>query len=145
LHAYEIKSDRDTLERCVHQASMYNKIFDRVTLVVGPRHRSAALARIPPWWGVVGVGPMSRGPRLQPVRRALRNAAVEPRALVELLWLDEALALLETRGAVRGVRGKPREMVWDRVCEHFEIREIAAAVRDRLKARAAQRAARPLS
>jgi hypothetical protein len=46
---------------------------------------------------------------------------------------------------VRGARGKPRELVWDRVCEHFDVTEIAAAVRERLKARATQRAARPPS
>lgn len=138
LHAYEIKSDRDTLGRLLHQASMYNKIFNRVTLVVGPRHQSAALALIPAWWGVLGVAPTPRGPRLSIVRKGLTNKAVDPRALVELLWLDEALALLESRRAVRGIRGKRRELVWDRVCEYFDVTEIAAAVRDRLKARAAQ-------
>jgi hypothetical protein len=141
LHAYEIKSDRDTLDRLLQQASMYNKIFNRVTLVVGPRHQSAALALIPAWWGVLGVAPTPRGARLQTVRKGLANKAVDPRTLVELLWLDEALALLESRRAVRGTRGKRRELVWDRVCEHFDVTEIAAAVRDRLKARAAQRAA----
>jgi hypothetical protein len=48
LHAYEIKSDRDTLDRLLRQASIYDKVFDRVTLVVGPRHQPAALELIPP-------------------------------------------------------------------------------------------------
>jgi hypothetical protein len=43
---------------------------------------------------------------------------------------------LEQRDAARGVRGKPRPVVWDRVCEHFGVEEIAAAVRSRLKVRA---------
>lgn len=140
LHAYEIKSDRDTLHRLLPQAAMYAKIFDRVTLVVGARHQAAALALIPPWWGVLAALPTPRGPRLHTVRRALRNRAIDPRALVELLWLDDALALLERRGAVRGARGKPRAFVWDRVCEQYAVNEIAAAVRGHLKARATQRA-----
>ena len=55
---------------------------------------------------------------------------------MELLWLDEALSLLEKRGVARGVRGKPRRIVWDRLCEQLEVDEIAAAVRSHLKARA---------
>jgi hypothetical protein len=136
LHAYEIKSDRDKLDRLRHQASMYNQIFDRVTLVVGARHYSAALELIPIWWGVLGVAPTPRGPRLQRMRRPLDNPAVDSRALVELLWLEDALALLESRGVARGARSKPRQFVWDRVCEHFSVTEIATAVRNRLKARA---------
>jgi hypothetical protein len=47
------------------------------------------------------------------------------------------MALLEERNAARGVRGKPRRIVWDRVCDRFGVDEIAAAVRARLKTRAA--------
>lgn len=140
LHAYEIKSDRDTLDRLLRQASIYDKVFDRVTLVVGTRHQPAALELIPAWWGVLGFVPTARGLRFQAVRRGLRNRSVDPRALVELLWLDDALELLERRGAARGARGKPRDFVWDRVCERFDLTEIAVAVRERLKARATLRA-----
>ena len=69
------------------------------------------------------------------MRRARKNPGIDPRSLVELLWLDEAVALLDQRAAARGFRGKPRQIVWDRVCEYFQVREIAAAVRERLKAR----------
>jgi hypothetical protein len=55
--------------------------------------------------------------------------------LVELLWFDDAIGLLEGRDVARGVRGKPRRFVWDRVCEHFSVDEIASAVRTQLKAR----------
>jgi hypothetical protein len=45
------------------------------------------------------------------------------------------MAMLERRSLARGVRGKPRMLVWNRVCEHFHVDEIAAAVRVNLKAR----------
>ena len=60
--------------------------------------------------------------------------------MVELLWFNDAIALLEERNVARGVRGKPRRIVWDRVCEHFNVDEIAAAVRAQLKARATTQA-----
>lgn len=136
LHGIEIKSDRDSLRRLAGQTDLYSKVLDKVTLVVGERHLAEAQEIIPYWWGIHLVEATAVGPQFTIVRRAHRNSRLEPRLLVELLWLDEAMALLELRDAVRGMKGKPRAAVWDRVCEHFCAQEIAAAVRDRLKARA---------
>lgn len=136
LHGYEIKSDRDCLRRLGVQVEVYGKVLDQATLVVGDRHMLEALAIVPAWWGVLYVHPTATGLRFKTVRRARKNPRRDPRALVELLWLDDAIALLEERNAVRSVRGKPRRIVWDRVCDHFGIDEIAAAVRAKLKARA---------
>jgi hypothetical protein len=44
------------------------------------------------------------------VRSAGPNPAPDPRAMAEFLWRDDALALLEARGAARGMRGKPRRV-----------------------------------
>jgi len=140
LHGYEIKSDRDSLRRLDGQVDLYSKVLDRATLVVGDRHLGEALDMIPAWWGVVRVRSTSRGPRFKAVRRERKNPGKDPRALVELLWLDDAIALLARRDAARGIRGKPRHLVWDRVCERFDADEIAAAVRAHLKARAATQA-----
>lgn len=137
LHGYEIKSDRDSLRRLRGQVDFYGRVLDRATLVVGARHQYEVLDLIPEWWGVLLAQPERRGFGFKTVRRGQRNPARDARALVELLWLDDALALLEERDAARGVRGKPRRIVWDRVCEHFKVEEIAAAVRTHLKARAA--------
>jgi hypothetical protein len=35
MHGYEIKSDKDTLQRLPEQMNMYNSVFNKVTLVVG--------------------------------------------------------------------------------------------------------------
>ena len=52
LHGYEIKSDRDTLDRLPQQVASYNQVFDLVTLVVGWRHAAAAMREAPRWWGI---------------------------------------------------------------------------------------------
>ncbi len=140
LHGYEIKSDRDSLRRLNAQAVAYGKVLDQATLVVGTRFLSEASRIVPAWWGVLHVRQTPRGLRFRSVRKPRRNPQRDPRILVELLWADQAVALLEQRNAARGVRGKPRRVVWDRVCEHFGIDEIAAAVRVRLKARTENRA-----
>jgi len=138
VHGYEIKSDRDSLRRLAGQVEVYSRVLDSATLVVGDRHLAEALKFLPKWWGVLRFDATSGKPRFRTVRRAARNPCRDPRSLVELLWLDDALALLEGAEAARGVRGKPRCVVWDRVCEKLSIDEIALAVRSRLKARATQ-------
>ncbi|HZF31076.1 MAG TPA: hypothetical protein VE907_18320, partial [Gammaproteobacteria bacterium] len=60
----------------------------------------------------------------------------EARALIELLWREETIALLEQRGAAGGLRSKPREQLWDRATQVFTLEEIATAVRAHLKANA---------
>lgn len=137
LHGYEIKSNRDSLRRLQRQVEIYSRVLDRATLVVGDRHVAAALDLLPTWWGVLRIDPTHNGrPRFKTVRRGRKNRRIDPRSLVELLWLDDSISLLAQRNVARGVRGKPRRIVWDRVCVHFGVEEIAFAVRAHLKARA---------
>ena len=138
LHGYEIKSDRDTLTRLDIQAEIYMKVFDRLTIVVGRKHLSSVCSRLPEWWGILQAiqGGGGRVVRFRNLRRPTLNPQRDPRSLAELLWRDDAIRLLE-EADVRGVRGKPRRVVWDRLCDHFDVEEIAAAVRFQLKFRAA--------
>lgn len=136
LHGFEIKSDRDTLRRLDAQVDYYSKVLDQATLVVGERHFVGALAKIPDWWGVIEVSAAESAElTLVEHRPALMNPDRDPRALVELLWVDDTIEMLSRRNLARGVRGKPRYMLWDRVCANFELDEIAAEVRGKLKAR----------
>ncbi len=140
LHGYEIKSNRDTLRRLPTQVDLYGKVLDQATLVVGDRLLAAALNALPPWWGVLLVQQTPHGCVFTTVREAGQNPSRDPRALVELLWFERAVALLEQCNAARGVRSKPRRAVWDRICEIVGTDEIAAAVRAGLKARATSQA-----
>ncbi len=137
LHAYEIKSNRDRLSRLASQAETCSRVFDHVTLVVGTKHMKAALKLVPRWWGVLLVRGDIEGVLLDPFRPAAENPGQDPRALVELLWRDEALELLACHDAAAGVRSKPRPAVWDRVCEVLDLAQIRSAVRYRLRTRAA--------
>ena len=137
LHGYEIKSPRDRLTRLASQAATYSRVLDRVTLVVSPRHIEAALRLIPKWWGVLLVRGSAKKVFVDRYRRAATNPEQDPRALVELLWRDEALELLARHNAVAGVRSKRRPAVWDRACEALDMTQIRSAVQHRLMARAA--------
>lgn len=136
FQGYEIKSDRDSLKRLDVQAEIYSKLFDRMTIVAGERHLNGVLKYLPPWWGIMQVVQGTRGVRFMSHRKGRRNPSRDSRTLVELLWLDDAITLLEQRDSARGLRGKPRRVVWDKVCECYTLDEIAENVRVRLKARA---------
>lgn len=140
IHGYEIKSDRDSLRRLAKQAAVYGMVLDRATLVVGPKHAAQAMAAVPAWWEVQIVDTSSR--RVKRLRRGTKNPTRSARALVELLWLEDAQALLAQRGGLRGFRRRPRREIWDRVCALYALDEIASAVRIQLKARAEQRSVR---
>jgi hypothetical protein len=134
LHGFEIKSDRDTLKRLAGQVELYSQVLDRATLVVGERFAPLATSLVPEWWGILRVSRKRSGLRFTMLRRSRVNPERNVRVLAELLWSAHVLALLEERGAAKGVRGKPRRLLWDRLCESFSVNEIAAAVRERLKA-----------
>ncbi|TAM46039.1 MAG: hypothetical protein EPN55_06495 [Gammaproteobacteria bacterium] len=136
IHGYEIKSDRDSLRRLAGQIDLYGKVLDQATLVAGERHLDTAAAMLPEWWGVLLVKSTNNCPHFETVRRARINPTRDARALVEFLWLEDSIALLERHGLDRGVRTKPRRVIWDRICENIEIEVIAAAVREKLKSKA---------
>jgi len=118
IHGYELKSDLDSLVRLPAQMEIYNSVLDKVTLVVGYRHLSAARDLLPAWWGLIA---MSCGPRggwkVVVERRARLNHEVNLLSLVKLLWRDEALLFLESLGAAAGVRSKPRDDIYRRIVE----------------------------
>jgi len=135
IHAYEIKSDRDSLRRLSTQAVLYGKCFDRASIVVGNRYVVAAQSVLPQWWGVILVETVDDQPTFRPMRAASANPAPDTRTLVELLWRDDAVELLNRHGFGRGLSGKPRSVIWDRLCELLPAEVIGAAVRANLKAR----------
>ena len=139
LHAYEIKSARDTLRRLAVQAPLYSKVFERVTLVCAERHVARALGAVPSWWEVLRIIPGRQRPRFERVRRGRQNPRRDVRAVVELLWLEEAVSVLARHDVLRGLRGKPRATLWDKICAVLATEEIDEVVRAHLKATAKKR------
>ena len=72
-----------------------------MTLVVGDRHLERGISAVPCWWGVLHVYTSNDGLKFKAVRRPQKNRLKDARSLVELLWLDDAIKLLEERGAAQ--------------------------------------------
>ncbi len=137
MHGYEIKSDRDTLNRLPEQIQIYSRIMDRVTLIVGYRHAYNALKMIPEWWGVrlAERNPKSGTVVLSDARTPGNNPHIDLIAVVSLLWRNEALDILEKIGQAKGVRSKAKTDMYHRLIEVARPEFLRASVRQRLKSR----------
>lgn len=135
ITGYEIKSDRDTLDRLPGQVEVYSKVLDHAILVTGEIHADHVRSLLPEWWGVVvasqRIGPVA----LEEVTKPCVNPSPDPYAIAQLLWRPEALAALEARGLDAGVRSKPRRYLWERLAEELPLPELKSVVRRCLKAR----------
>lgn len=135
LSGFELKSDRDTLSRLPLQRDLYSRVFDSVELIVGQRHAEKASAIIPDWWGVVLATERDGVIDLAPIRPAAENPAIDPFLVAQLLWKEEAIAVLESRGLARGWKSKRAKLVHQYLAASVPLEELRAHVRAALKNR----------
>jgi hypothetical protein len=137
LDGFEIKSDRDSLDRLPRQAEHFGRVFDRLTLVGSPRHLASAERTLPAWWGLSLLAQGSR--QLVSVRPAEANPGVEVAHRVRLLWRDEVVRALAEHGGT-STRGTRHEL-WRQLAEVAsadQVRELVCrAIRSRPDWRAA--------
>jgi hypothetical protein len=135
ITGYEIKSPKDTLERLPQQQEIYSRTLDRVIIIAGESHLKHVFNIVPEWWGISV--PYLEGDTVSfhMEREAQNNPKVDPYALVQLLWREEALEELRILGMERGVASKPRAYIWERLANAVDIDELANIVRRRLKSR----------
>jgi len=133
MHGYEIKSDRDTLERLPEQMIEFNTVFDRVTLVVGKQHLYRAIHIVPDWWGITIAKINTKGQVFfQAIREPEDNKKQDKVSIARLLWREEALRILEEHNQADGVRSKPREFVYKRLADVLEADILKERVRKTL-------------
>ncbi|WP_394531812.1 hypothetical protein C1N83_00135 [Priestia aryabhattai] len=135
LHGYEIKSESDTLARLPTQMIDYNKVFDRMTIVVQRNYLNKVRDIIPSWWGITLVTRYRGELHLRILRKGKFNPNVDPFSLSHLLWRREALDILKERGLQRGYLSKPRDEIYRKICSSITLSEIKLIVNQQLKRR----------
>ena len=135
IHGFEIKSDQDTLKRLPGQVEIYSRSLDAVTLVVGGRHLDQSLKVIPKWWGVIVAKEKLGQVHLKIRRQCKLNPCLDPFAVVQILWRDEAFKALKERGLHCGLANKPRITLWKKLVEYLPINELVSLVMSILKSR----------
>ncbi|WP_053373455.1 sce7726 family protein [Paenibacillus sp. FJAT-27812] len=136
INGYEIKSESDTLERLPRQTDAYNRVFDTVTILTASRFIEGIEDIIPEWWGITKAEMDADGiVHFFPYRMPHQNPSIDPIALAQLLWREEALSVLKERGLHKGLLSKPRQVLWSALAEQLELSDLQDEVRKRLKAR----------
>lgn len=142
LSGFELKSASDTLTRLPKQVEVYSQVLDYSTLVVAENHLAKADAMLPSWWGCIVATQVDGRLELETVRPPTMSPVMDPFALAQLLWRDEALTALEGLGLAEGVRSKSRQHLWDRLAQELEVSGLRDLVRQTLKARTKWRSPR---
>ena len=101
FHGYEIKSEKDRLDRLKGQMQIYTKALHRLTLIVATKHLKSTLEIIPNWCGLMEVRVDLEGHIiLKEIRKTAKNPSVDPFILAHFLWRSEVIDILsnyETR------------------------------------------------
>jgi len=134
LHGYEIKADNDTLGRLKDQVEAYGLVFQRMTLVSGPKHLVKAAKLIPDWWGVIRAESDGHAMRLNCLRPGEPNPAVDGTYLAGLLWRKELTEGLVARGVTRGLSNVNLKLA-AMLAQRCEPTELVTYVAGRLRAR----------
>lgn len=140
IHGYEIKSERDSLERLPSQVADYGKIFDSMVIVVSENHYDKALEIVPEWWGIYTVRKNSKRAFLKRERMAKQNKNVDSLSLLKLLWKDELVELLEMHNYQKSTKSKTRLALCELIDPIVSLIEVKKFVRSKLKNRTDWRA-----
>jgi hypothetical protein len=135
MHAFEIKSDSDTLERLPLQVEAYQGVFQYVSLVCGQRLFDRARNAVPRWWGLQRAQCKNGEIILQQLRTPKLNPRQNRLALARMLWKTEALACLRKYGHKVVTSRHPADEVFQAVAECISVSILTDEVRQAIKLR----------
>jgi hypothetical protein len=136
LIGYEIKSNADSLDRLKTQVPAYDAIFDRVSVVVGERHRASIVRTVPKHWGIIVAKRGGRGAvRFEFRRHARQNQNVKPYTIAQLLWRSEAVEIVSSLKAPPKLLKLPRRKLYRYLSRQVALGTLKRLVRRTLKKR----------
>ena len=145
MHGYEIKSDKDTLERLPKQMNLFNSVFDKVTLVVGKNHLYDAINMLPDWWGImIAKIDINGSVVFNLIRKEESNKKRDSVSLARLLWREEALTILKEIGKAKGFYSKSRDIIYEKLSIVFDQKTLGEKVRETILLRKDWRPDAPL-
>ena len=136
LIGYEIKSDVDSLKRLNSQVNTYNAVFDLASIILTARHLEDAMAIVPYWWGIVLTKVNSREQIcFEYLRSPQKNIKTKDYSIAQLLWRDEAQAILIKLGVHGAELRKNRGLLYTDIISMLTPDDLRYTVREYLKKR----------
>lgn len=119
LTGFEIKSDRDSLERLSRQVKYYNLYCDIVYLAAGVRYADRAQEFLPDFWGIYCIKQYKdKHTELVLLRDAKPNPKAKLKNQLRLLWRNELTAIIKRNGLGR-VSGLNKRKLAEKLLEHL--------------------------
>jgi len=117
LHAFEIKSDADTLSRLDGQIDAYTRCFDKVTLVATDKHLDQALPFLPDHVEVLQASQLSGSVAFKLIKRGKLDLVTDKSSLAQFLPVSFiSKALRANRFAChKGMSRSEALDLWDRL------------------------------
>jgi hypothetical protein len=135
MHGFEIKSDSDSTYRLQDQLQSYLGVFDFITLVAGRRLFHAVRSMAPRRCGLILAERVGGEVRLIEKRKAQRNPKQRAIDLARMMWRDEALHVLRSRGyKCVNTRNSANE-IWAAAADQLKIPVLANELRMAIKLR----------
>lgn len=136
IEAFEIKSDADSLHRLAAQVAGYAPYFDRLSIITGPKHLTAAAGMVPLHWGIAHVKDTSGGLALRWKRSPRSNPQRCFASQLNMLWLEDLRALAKLRlPSVKGMAALNKQQVIELLVENGPSRALRHLHRKLLKVR----------
>ena len=132
FHGYEIKSERDTLERLPNQIEYYRKIFEYITIVTTEKY-------VEKIFGVFVVQKNRNGLKLKKIKSPKKNKNIDYWELSKLLWKDELKEILR-ENKIKKVSSLTRLELTKKVAENIPNNSIKKFVLMKIKNRTIERA-----
>ena len=140
LNGFEIKSEKDSLNRLGGQIEIYSAVFDHASVVLADRHLNEALCLAPDWWGVILVTEdPDNGIQFKTIRSPRQNTKVDDYTVAQLLWRQEAQEALINLGMRGKYLRETRSTLYHYLVERMNSQDLRLLVREYLKKRKAWR------
>ncbi|MDA5111088.1 sce7726 family protein [Brevibacillus thermoruber] len=135
LHGYEIKSESDNLKRLPKQMEYYNRLFERVTIVVDEKYYDEVKVIVPNWWGITTVKKRAGEVKLISKRKGRKQTSQDKELLLKLLWKDELEKLVDVLGYSKKLKRLTKSQLLDIFAGEKDIDVIKNFVYTSLKTR----------
>lgn len=129
---FEIKSDSDSLVRLREQVQSYSLLFDRITLVCGEKHLENVFKLVPDWWGVLHITPTGQ---FKAIHKGKKNPSPKAESLVQLLWKNEALAILKVICIDEKLSNKAKHELWSMITARLSHNKLKKIIYQKIKER----------
>ncbi len=120
---FEIKSDRDSLERLEHQVRDYSRFCDYNYLVTGAKYISKAAEVLPEFWGIYCISEQNGILKLTIEREAAVSPKVRLQNQLKFLWRNELIDIMK-RHKIRGYSSRNKSKIRRLLLDNMDKQEL---------------------